>query len=89
MKSGQSHIQCKLRKKYKHLDGPSIVEAFQVSWLPEKYAVLGKYVRLRTEDEENPWEDGWEVIELGNKLPTKYVLERSGDFRKQRKASDI
>lgn len=53
-----------------------------VVWVPEKYAVLGKVVKLIEED-------GWEIIEVYNTRPSAEVNERSQDYKKTRKASDI
>lgn len=40
-------------------------DTYQVSWIPEKYAKVGKYVKLKDDD-------GWEVIEVG----TKKILKK-------------
>lgn len=95
------HVQCKLRKR---LAIPYCVEngevlslttddpphyAYQTSWLPEKFAVVGRYVRLRTEDDDNPWDDGWEVIMAGPKLDSKTVQERGSEYRKHRSVTDV
>ena len=66
------HCQCKLKKG----------DTYQVSWIPEKYAKVGKYLKLKDDD-------GWEVIEVGTKKNSKEVQKRSVDYRHQRKASDI
>ena len=72
-----NHVQCKLRR------GTSIT----TSWLPQRYAVPGKHLRLR--DEQGAWEDGWEVVETGSIALTDEVMLRSQDYKKQREASDI
>lgn len=46
------YIQCKLQKENR----------YQVSWIPEKFAVLNKILKLK---ENEIWEDGWKVIEIG------------------------
>lgn len=38
---------------------------FQVSWLPEKFAVVGKILKLRNEDN-NEWDNGWLVTSAGD-----------------------
>jgi len=53
-----------------------------VSWLPEKYAKRGKYVKLKDID-------GWKIIEVGHRMKGEETLERSQDYKHQRKASDI
>ena len=70
------HRQCKLIKG----------DTTTVSWIPEKFAQEGKFLKLK---DNGVWEDGWEVVAIGTKLPTKYVINRSQDHVHQRKASDI
>ncbi len=45
--------QCRLEKKRQ--DGLTI----QVAWIESKFAVVGKTVKIRQED--NSWDDGWLV----------------------------
>ena len=52
------------------------------SWLPEKFAKVGKYVKLKDDD-------GWKVVEVFSIMDSKKVQERSIDYRNQRKVSDI
>jgi hypothetical protein len=59
---------------------------YTVSWIPEKFAKVGKFVKLKDLEE---WQDGWEVVEVGIKKDSKEVQKRSVDYRHQRKASDI
>lgn len=52
------------------------------SWIPEKYAKVGKYVRLY---HNGKWHDGWKVTEVGDKkLQSKDMTTNSriGDKRK-------
>jgi hypothetical protein len=72
------YIQCELIKGNSH----------QTCWIPEKYAVVGKYVKIKNNDE---WEDGWKVLESYNqtKLEESVLNERNQDYKKTRKASDI
>jgi len=56
---------------------------YQISWLPERFAKTGKFLKLKEDD-------GWEVKEVyGPELDEAIVNERSRDYRKQREASDI
>ncbi len=66
------HCQCKLRKR----------NEYQTTWIPEKYAKIGNFIRLKEDN-------GWEVIEIGNKKDSREVQERSMDYKNQRKVSDI
>ena len=68
----KNHTQCYLKKGTRRA----------VVWIPEKFAVVGKIVKLIEED-------GWEVFEVYNTRSSKEVNERSQDYKKTRKASDI
>ena len=76
--SGHSHyyVQCRLTRG----------SARQTAWLPEKFAAVGRTIRLT----EGHWsEDGWQVAGIGTRLAEDYVRERSRDYLQTRKASDI
>jgi hypothetical protein len=45
--------QCELEK------APAETGVTQVCWIPEKYAVMGRFVKLK---DQGKWEDGWKVI---------------------------
>jgi len=75
------HRQCKLRRQ----EGDRI--AFTVSWIPEEHAVVGNTVGLRNEKKE--WEEGWRVITVSSRVESQYLNERSQDYKRTRKASDI
>jgi hypothetical protein len=70
------HRQCKLKRG----------DAVTVSWIPENFAVKGKVVKLK---DRGIWVDGWKVDFVGTRLPTKYVINRSQDYKNQRKVTDI
>lgn len=38
--------------------------SFQTSYIPEEFAVLNKYLKLR--DSEGVWDNGWQVIEVSS-----------------------
>ncbi len=57
--------------------------AMDVAWIPSKYAVIGNYIRL---DEDG---DTYKILETWTTLPSDKVLERSQDYKRTRKASDI
>ena len=75
------HVQCTLQKKS---ENNSITS--QVSWLPEKYAVVGKFLKLKTNEE---WVDNWEVIGKGAKKLTKDVIKEEQNYKKMRNVTDI
>ena len=59
------------------------------SWIPEKYAVKGKYVELKNR-ETGEWVNGWKVILVGLKrLTEEQVILQSQFHKKTREASDI
>ena len=73
---GLFYRQCSLRKKTKETSHT------QVSWIPERYAIKGKFLKLKEDN-------GWEVLSVGAKQPASVVNQRSRDWKKTRKASDI
>ena len=50
----------------------------QLSWIPSKFAVLGKVLKIK---EKGVWEDGWQVIDVGGTLNADYVLSHERDYR--------
>jgi len=62
--------QCNLRNGNSHT----------TSWLPEEYAVKGKVLKLKKDDES--WEDGWIVESAGDKIDEKCLP----DFHREIKA---
>jgi hypothetical protein len=74
------HRQCTIEKPIPN----GVVR--QVSWIPEKFAVQGKYLKLLEDD---VWENGWLVMQVGGRRPSADVNIRSRDHLRQRDASDI
>lgn len=74
--------QCEL---HKNLPGGGIMS--MVSFIPEKFAILGNMLRIR--DDRGVWMEGWEVKSTGDSfaVPDVDLLER--DHLRNRKASDI
>ena len=65
--------QCLLRKG----------DTSYMAWIPEKFAKKGKYVRLRGDN-------GWEVVFASNLcLEEQEIADRSQDYRRHRRATDI
>jgi len=55
----------------------------QIAWIPEQFAVLDKYLRLKDED-------GWQVKSVfANRIDGAYLKEHERNYLTQRKASDI
>lgn len=61
----------------------------QITWIPDKFAVQGRHVKLKKED--GGWDDGWYVntVYNGFSFDESYINERSQDYKKQRKSSDV
>jgi len=57
-----------------------------MAWIPEKHAVIERFLRLT---EAGVSEDGWEVLGAGARQTAESVPERSQDYKHTRQASDI
>ena len=58
-----------------------------ISWIPQSFAIEGKYLKLK---DEGVWTNGWKVERVGCiSLPENLVLQNRDDYRKTREASDI
>ena len=68
----QRHVQCKLQKG----------NTFQTAWIPRKFAILDKYVKLKDDN-------GWRVIEVYRPLPSSKIPLIRDIFRHHRKVTDI
>jgi hypothetical protein len=81
------YIQCDLRKLLEFEFDVHI--AHKTAWLPEKYAKKG--IRVKFKRSNGSWDTGWCVDETYTAvaLDEDIVVERSQDYKKQRKASDI
>jgi hypothetical protein len=67
--------QCRLRRGNCH----------QTSWLPEKFAAVGKVLRLRNAAH---WEEGWLVEEVGShRLPESQLPDWHREIKGHRKAT--
>lgn len=73
-----THIQCRLVKG----------DRTQVSWLPSKFATVGRVVKL-SDGRTGAWDDGWVVEETYSAMETAEANERSRDHTRTRKASDV
>ena len=49
MKKETNYIQCALERNGSH----------HMAWIPEKFAILEKYIKIKQDDES--WQDGWQV----------------------------
>ena len=63
-------------------------ELHYTTWLPETYARVGEFVRLRQAD--GSWGDNWRVESVGPwTLPEEHMRKAERAYLKQRNASDI
>jgi hypothetical protein len=72
------YVQCALQHGIRH----------HMAWIPEKFAILGKFIKIKLED--GVFEDGWKVagVSEGSRSSTE-ANEGSQLYKKTRKASDI
>lgn len=65
------------------------LKSYLTSWIPEVYAQEGHFLELKNRDT-GEWVNGWKVVRVGTDRRTSFeVVQRSQDWKKQRKASDI
>ena len=70
--------QCELKRKNVKL----------ISWLPDRYAIVGKFIKLTNENGEQ--EDGWEVKSVGTTvLSADDANLFSSEHTRHRKETDI
>lgn len=61
---------------------------WDVAWIPEKFAQLGKYIRIKNED--GTWESGWKIKEIYDpRRDKKSLIAGESDYKNQRKVSDV
>jgi hypothetical protein len=70
------HVQCVLNKK----------NIYQISWIHEKYAVMGKWIKLK---ENGVWEDRWQVMDCGARELTEKIKKRENDYKRMKLVTDI
>lgn len=89
MGSSNSSVKYKQVQLVKHM---KLVDGTQYSimstvFIPSNLAKEGKIVKIKKESE---WDDGWKVAAVYEReVDEEYVLERSQDYKRTRKASDI
>lgn len=77
-----TYRQCRLYRK------TGAGEMQQMSWIPSKFAVEGKILKLK--DADGVWEDGWRVRSVGPHEKTEQEANEGTQLHKrQRRASDI
>jgi hypothetical protein len=72
--------QCALEREV-YGDGPVITH--QISWIPEEFAVRGKYLEIEGEN-------GWKVMDVGSSRKSEdYIQDHERDFLGHRKRTDV
>jgi hypothetical protein len=61
---------------------------YQVTWLPEEKAKVGKWLELKSKST-GEWEDGWLVVAVWGKKPVSELDASERDYTRQRKHSDV
>lgn len=59
-----------------------------IVWIPEEFAHVDNVIKIRDENDRELW-NNYIVREVFNSLPSKYVMERSQDYKRTRDASDV
>ncbi len=55
----------------------------EIAWIPERFAIKGKFIKVLGED-------GWQVVEVGkSRIEGSYLMEHERNYLTQRRASDI
>ena len=70
-------LQCKLQRG----------RVFTTTWLPIKFAVKGKFLKLKEND---IWTNGWQVVIVYKSAKLhSYIRERSQEYKHNRGITDI
>ena len=59
-----------------------------IGWIDEKFAKIGKKLKFQDDDDDG-WEMGWIVTTVGGRQTRAERQDRSQDYKRQRKGSDI
>jgi hypothetical protein len=75
-KESDTHRQCKLQKGSK----------IYFTWIPQKYAVKGKNLRIKMNGE---WETGWVVVDVWGSIKSLEIEKRQYEHKHHRDRTDI
>jgi len=83
-------IQCLLENRTWDKDYQNEQILTQIVWLPEEYAVKGKYLELR-DSSNKEWINGWCVAQVFSKnvFDADWVRDRGSDHKKMKLITDI
>ena len=84
-KSDEPYVQVSVMKK---LNDDNLTTCGRTFWTQKEKAVIGKIVKI--EEDDGSWSTDWEIVQVyKTELPKSVVQDRSHDYTRQRKASDI
>lgn len=72
--------------KYRTVEPPHKVG---VSWIPEKFATVGKTIYFGKKDQPPEERELWEVIEVWARKRESEVVKHERDYKHQREVSDV
>ena len=58
-----------------------------IGWIDATKAIVGNICQVKNDD--GSWDEGWTVINVWGIMDGKEVQDRSADWRKTRRASDV
>lgn len=81
--SSRTYRQCVLTKQLGNDEYDTMCYSTRTAWIPSKFAVVGKVLRLGDDD-------GWTVAAAGkDAMSEEFVMQRRDDYRYQRRVSDV
>lgn len=76
------YVQCNMKKK---VENGFLVDT---SWIEEKFAVVGKKIKRKTEHDDD-WNDGWVITETFGKVSEEQAKQMRDLYKHHRKGTDI
>ena len=76
------YVQCKMKKQ---LEFGYLIDT---SWIEEKFAVVGKTVKRKT-DNDDEWNEGWVITETYGQISEKEAKFLRDLHKHHRKATDV
>lgn len=76
------YVQCEMRKLL------AVGYLYDVSWIEEKFAVVGKKVKRKTHNDEE-WNDGWIIAKTYGKISEEQAKFLRDLHKHHRKGTDI
>lgn len=83
---GTKYKQVRMEKEKKLANGTPYA-IISTTFIPSKFAQKGKTIKVKVD---GTWDDGWIITDVYSaEFDEEYVNERSQDYKRTRKASDI